>query len=247
MPLDEKRGEGLKPDEASALGIDFFGVTDAWRLKYPGAHAGILAIGDVANPVQSERLEEGKRELEEELRRLHGGKDRAGLRTDPVLHIYEEYYRRFDKTYHVQLQLESVVLKGKPIPSGAALVEAMFMAEIDSRLLTAGHDLAALEGRLRLEVATGSESYTLLRGTKQSPKAGDMMICDDGGIISSIVYGPDERTQIRAETGAAVFTVYAPAGIRPEAIQAHLEQIRKYAALVAPEARTLLQRVYPTD
>ena len=222
-------------------------MTDAWRQEYPGAHAGILAITDVANPTHSKGLEEAKRELEDRLRRRHVGKDRAGLRADPVLHVYEEYYRRFDKTYHVQLQLESVVLKGKPIPSGAALVEAMFMAEIDSSLLTAGHDLHALEGRLRLDVASGTESYTLLRGTKQSPKAGDMMICDDAGMISSIVYGPDERTQIRAETGEAIFTVYAPAGIAAEAIRAHLEQIRKYTTLVAPEARTLLQHVYLTE
>ena len=237
----------MKPDEASALGVDFFTLTDAWRHRYPGAQAGILMLRHVANPAHSEELEELKRNLEEELRRRYAGKDRAALRADTVLHAYEEHYRQFDKTYHVQLQLESLLLKGKHIPSGAALVEAMFMAEIDSRLLTAGHDLAALEGRLRLDVAAGTESYTLLRGTPQTPKAGDMMICDERGIISSIVYGPDERTQIRGETREAVFTVYAPAGIAPDAIQGHLEQIRAYTLVFAPEAQTLLLRVYPTD
>jgi DNA/RNA-binding domain of Phe-tRNA-synthetase-like protein len=121
----------------------------------------------------------------------------------------------------------------------------MFIAEVGSCLLTAGHDLDAVEGNLRLDVASGTESYTLLRGTPQAPKAGDMMICDDGGIISSIVYGPDQRTQIRAETRGAVFTVYAPAGIEPEAIRAHLEKIKQYAVLIAPGARTLLLNIYP--
>ena len=227
----------MKPDEASALGVSAFRVTDAWRQKYPGAHAGVLCLQDVANPAQSDKLEQLKRELEEELKRRHAGQDRAGLRADAVLHAYEEHYRRFDKTYHVQLQLESILFKEKHIPSGAALVEAMFMAEIDSRLLTAGHDLAALEGRLTLDVATGAESYTLLRGTPQAPKADDMMISDESGIISSIVYGPDQRTQIRGETREAVFTVYAPPGISPAAIRAHLEQIRTYALLLAPGAR----------
>jgi hypothetical protein len=47
----------------------------------------------------------------------------------------------------VKAQWESVAVKGKPIPSRAALVEAMFMA---ARLvLTAGHDLDALAGPLR--------------------------------------------------------------------------------------------------
>jgi hypothetical protein len=34
-----------------------------------------------------------------------------------------------------------VALKGKAIPRQAALVEAMFMAELENLILTAGHDL----------------------------------------------------------------------------------------------------------
>jgi hypothetical protein len=74
-----------------------------------------------------------------------------------------------------------------------------------------------------------------------------MMISDGNGIISSIVYGPDQRTQIRAETREAVFTVYAPAGIHPGAIVAHLDKIRYYAAIIAPGVRTLVLEVYPKD
>jgi DNA/RNA-binding domain of Phe-tRNA-synthetase-like protein len=237
----------MHPSDVNELAVDFFSVTEGWRQKYPGAHAGVLSVRDVANPAHSEKLERLKRELEEELRRRHAGKDRAVLRADPVLRAYEEHYRQFDKTYHVQLQLESILLKGKSIPTGAALVEAMFMAEIDSGLLTAGHDLASITRRLKLDVARGDESYTLLRGTAQVPKAGDMMIHDETGIISSVVYGPDQRTQIRAETREAVFTVYAPAAINVEAIQAHLEKIGEYAAVIEPSSRTVLVGIYPTD
>ena len=121
------------------------------------------------------------------------------------------------------------------------------MAEIESRLLTAGHDLATLEGNLELDAASGEQVYTLMRGTPQSPKKGDMMISDAAGVISSVVYGPDQRTQIRAETSAAVFTVYAPAGIRSEEIQAHLETIRDHARILAPDLRTLLLHVYSAE
>ncbi len=58
------------------------------------------------------------------------------------LPAYASYYRAFDKTYHVLGQLKSVAVKGKAIPSVAALVEAMFIAELHNGLLTAGHDLA---------------------------------------------------------------------------------------------------------
>ncbi len=99
-----------------------------------------------------------------------------GLLNHPILQAYDAYYRQFKKTYHVQLQLESILFKGKSIPSVAALVEAMFMAEVDSLLLTAGHDLDTLHLPLTLDAAQGAETYTLFRGEPQTPKAGDMMI-----------------------------------------------------------------------
>ena len=61
--------------------------------------------------------------------------DRVALRREPILKAYQEHYKRFEKTYHVHLQLESIVFKGKPIPTSVALVEAMFMAEVNSTRL----------------------------------------------------------------------------------------------------------------
>ncbi len=190
-----------------------------------------------ANPEHHAELDQRKAALEEQLRRRYAGQDRAALLRDPVLQAYDAYYKRFKKTYHVQLQLESILFKGKSIPSVAALVECMFMAEMDGLLLTAGHDLDVLQLPLTLDVATGEETYTLLRGEPQSPKPGDMMISDQAGIISNIVYGPDQRTQINPNTRNAVFTIYAPAGITPQQVQRQLEEIRDNILLIAPEAR----------
>jgi hypothetical protein len=47
------------------------------------------------------------------------------------------------KTYHIALQLEPVVLKGKSLPNVAALVEAMFTAELGDLLLTASTGASA--------------------------------------------------------------------------------------------------------
>jgi hypothetical protein len=94
----------------------------------------------------------------------------------------------------------------------AALLEAMFMAELDDLLLTADHDLDALRLPLTLDVAQGTETYTLLRGDEQTLKAGDMFIRDAEGVIFSVLYGPDRRTPITPETKNVVFTVYAHAG-----------------------------------
>ncbi len=221
-----------------------FQLSDSWKEMYSEAHVGVLAMRNVANPAHHAELESRKTALEEALRARYAGQDRAALLRNPILQAYDTYYKRFKKMYHVQLQLESIVFKGKQIPSVAALVEAMFMAEMDDLLLTAGHDLDMLRLPLTLDVATGTESYTLLRGESQTPKAGDMMIRDGEGIISSIVYGPDQRTQIATGTRSAIFTIYAPEGIQPEDVRRQLEAIRDHARVIAPEAMIELMEVY---
>ena len=137
----------------------------------------------------------------------------------------------------MQHQLESVAFKGKPVPSAAALVEAMFMAELESQLLTAGHDLDSLRAPLILDVSSGNDRYVSMRGDEQLLKAGDMFISDQAGVISTILYGPDQRSRITAATRNALFTVYAPAGISPQAVHEHLQELRDHVLVIAPRAQ----------
>jgi DNA/RNA-binding domain of Phe-tRNA-synthetase-like protein len=71
-----------------------------------------------------------------------------------------------------------------------------------------------------------------------------MMIRDQSGVISSIIYGPDQRTQITANTQNVVYTVYAPAGIDRQAVEYHLQDIRDFILIVAPQAQVELLRIY---
>ncbi len=158
-----------------------FEVTTAWRSAFPGAHTGVLLMRGVSNPAQHPDLERWKGELEAELRAQYSGQDRVALSNHPVLRAYNDHYKRFKKSYHVQLQLESIAWKGKSIPSVSALVEAMFMAEMKNLLLTAGHDLDLVQLPLTLDVSKGTEGYTLMRGEEQILKPGDMMISDRVG------------------------------------------------------------------
>lgn len=221
-----------------------FSVSEAWRAAYPDAAVGILALENVTNPSSHPKLERQKQELEHDLRSRFGDSDRLALRAQPTLQAYHNYYKRFKKSYHVQLQLESLVFKGKSIPSVACLVETMFMAELKNQLLTAGHDLATLKRPFGVQVAQGDERYIRLNGQEQRLKQGDMFIADDEGVMSSVIYGPDQRTQIRSKTTEVIFTVYAPAGIDSQAVAAHLEDIKDYTLLFSPDARVLSQRAY---
>lgn len=221
-----------------------FEVTEAWKTAFPGAHAGVVVMQNVVNPASHAGLEQRKEELVNELRVNYGSLDRSQLENLPNLRVYDAYYKRFKKTYHVQLQLESIAFKGKSIPSVAALVEAMFMAEVKNMLLTAGHDLDSLQLPARLDVTKGNEVYTLMRGQPQQVKPGDMIISDGKGIISNIIYGPDQRTQIQPATRNVIYTTYAPSGISEQAVIKHLQDIQEYVRLFAPQARTEMLQVF---
>lgn len=219
-------------------------ITETWRAAYPDAYLGLLVIHGVSNQATHLELEHLKQDLESRLRAQFAGKDRKALETFSSIPAYTAYYKQFKKTYPVQAQLESIVFKNKSIPSVASLVEAMFMAEVKNLLLTAGHDFDRLQLPVTLSVATGNERYTLLRGQEQPLKAGDMFMADQAGIISSVVYGPDQRTQIGTETRNVLFTVYAPQGIEAATVQSHLQDIRDYVLIVSPEARVQTLRVF---
>ena len=210
-------------------------ITSAWKTTYPGAWVGVLALHGVANPQQHHQLDEKKELLEKSLQARFSSYNRTSLKEIPVLASYTAYYKKFNKTYHVQHQLESLVFKNRHLPRVAALVEAMFMAEVKNMMLTAGHDLNVIELPLRIDVAKGTERYLRLNGDEQIVKAGDMMIADAKGIVSCILYGPDRRTRIVPETERVVFTVYAPPGIDEGDVFRHLEDIRENVAVFAPE------------
>jgi DNA/RNA-binding domain of Phe-tRNA-synthetase-like protein len=220
-----------------------FETSESWKSTYPQAAIGVLALEKVSNPASHPELDRQKERLEVDLRSRFDGYGRAGLRDLPSIAPYVAYYRRFKKTYHVMQQLESVALKGKPIPRTAALVEAMFMAELKNQLLTAGHDLDLLRAPIGVTVARGDETYTGINGHELETKAGDMMIVDTGGILSSIVYGPDQRTKITPFTNRVLFTVYAPTGINQQMLAAHLEDLKTYVQIINPEATVLENRV----
>ncbi|MBC8509655.1 MAG: hypothetical protein H8D34_32815 [Chloroflexi bacterium] len=219
-------------------------ITEKWKTTYPGASVGILVMKGVANPKSHPELDAIKAAVEAQLRAQYGDLDRAALRETSPLKAYHAYYKNFKKTYHVQLQLESIVHKGRSIPNVAALVEGMFTAELKNQMLTAGHDLDIVQRPLSINVAEGNETFTRLNGQEQQLKAGDMFIADVEGILSSVIYGPARRTAINPNTKQALFTIYAPPGISEETVAAHLTDIESYVKVIAPQAKTGTLKVY---
>jgi DNA/RNA-binding domain of Phe-tRNA-synthetase-like protein len=209
-------------------------LSDSWKGHKPRAKVGLLYLAGVPNSHSSPDLAAAREELEKELRERYSDLDRSKLRELPVFSAYDSFYRGFRKTYHVQLQLESVIFKGKSIYSPSALVGCMFMAELKTGLLTAGHDHTDLSLPLVADIAAGGESYQRMDGSTQQLKEEDLYVRDRQGILSSVIYGPDQRTQIKQNTRSAVFTTYGPPGISGDMIQEQLEILEGYARLIAP-------------
>ena len=226
--------------------MEMINVTDTWKNAYPGAVVGVMVIENITNPESHPELQKQKTELQERLRAQYKGYDRAALRALPVLQAYHQYYKLFKKTYHLQLQLESVVLKNKPIPSVAALVEAMFMTELDTLLLMAGHDMDTVKTPLEIDISKEGEHFTQLGGNRQELKPGDMIMRDAESVICSVIYGSDHRTRLTPQTQRILFVVYAPPGISEAAVRKHFELTQENIRVFEPGAEVTILEVYKT-
>jgi DNA/RNA-binding domain of Phe-tRNA-synthetase-like protein len=138
------------------------------------------------------------------------------------------------------------VLAGRPIESPVALVEAMFTAELDSLVLTSGHDLDTLQGPLRVDASRDGDAYTKLSGKPQTLRPGDMVVRDAAGIIACVVHGPDHRTRLRPETTATLFGAWCPVDLTAAVVRAHLATLARLIRLEWPDASVDPVRVWTT-
>ncbi|QTX31860.1 hypothetical protein KAR29_11045 [Aminithiophilus ramosus] len=220
-------------------------VTDAWKEAFPETSFGFLVMEGIGNASPSGEIERMTAERTEEVRRRHKGKTRKDIAKEAPFAAYEGYFRRFGQGYPVLHQVETVALKGRPIASPSPLVAILFMTELSSGLLSAGHDLENVTVPLILDVALGTEVYRAMGGRERQLQRGDMFLSDGKGILSSVLYGPDGESFIRPETSRALFTVYGAPGLAAEAIAAHLMAIRSAVALLDPGAGTTAMAVVP--
>jgi DNA/RNA-binding domain of Phe-tRNA-synthetase-like protein len=209
-------------------------ATDTWRITHPGAVFGLLEISGVDNTCPSASLQDQKRTVETRLRARYQGFGRKEFLALPVMAAYERYYKRFDKTYHVLLQLESIVLKGKNLPDVSPLVDANFSAEVETQILTAGHDADCLSGEIRMDVAGAGDLITRMSGAPKLIDTGDMLMRDAAGVCCTLLYGQDNRSPITPLTTHALYVSYAPAGVPAGLVQEHLERIVKNIGLFLP-------------
>ena len=210
-------------------------ATDAWKETHPGGIIGLLEISGVHNNLPVPDLEREKRAVEDRLRAKYAGFSREDLLALPVMQAYHRYYRKFGYTYHVLLQLESIVHKGKTLPAVSPLVDSNFASELETLILTAGHDVAKLESPVIIDIAREGDLITQMNGQPKGVPQGDMLMRDGGGIACTILRGQDNRSPISVDTTHVLYVAYVPAGVMEKRVVPQLEAIERYVRLFAPE------------
>jgi DNA/RNA-binding domain of Phe-tRNA-synthetase-like protein len=218
---------------------NLFACTSTWRQRWPGASAGVMFGRGLRNPESDAGLDLRLADTEALLRARYGGMERAEIRETGNLGHYHRYYRSFGQNYHVQHQIESIALKGKPIPRRAALVEIAFKSELTNGLLSGVHDLDQMALPVVLDVGDGERSYVAYNGSEVTIKPGDMFFHDQQDVLSSIVLGPSGHARVTPETSAVAVVVYGPPGVSESAVDAHLHTIWEDLLLLSPDAELI--------
>ena len=206
-----------------------FAVRPEVKLFYPTAVFGGLTINNLQNMKKHQGLEQAKRLLEEKIRDTY-----LAPGEDPIVQSYAGYYDRWGKTYHIEFQIKSLK-KGRTFPNVSTHVDCMFMAELEDRILTSGHDRDAVQGKPVYDLADEGEEYVKLNGKKQVLVKNDVVLRDDEGVLASVLFGPAARTSINMETVNPLYFAWCPVGIDHETVDEHLSSIVRYLKMVYGE------------
>lgn len=218
-------------------------ATEAWRTVHPGAAIGLLELSNVANETASPPLNQRKKQIEAQIRANYEMFSRQDFLSLPVMAAYKQYYQGFKKTYHVLLQVESIALKGKKLPNVSPLVDSNFIAEVETFVLTAGHDVDRLQAPLWVDVSRDADQITQMNGETRVIRAGDMIMRDAKGVSCSVIYGQDNRSAISAATTHVLYVAYAPSGVNVEFVETQLRKIKENIRLFSPNATVEQQRL----
>jgi Uncharacterized conserved protein len=209
-------------------------ISEEVKKTFPEIHFGTMTVGNLTNTVTEDTFQRLKKDEIVKLKAVHEGYERSEfIKTNPAV-FYRDYYKKFHKTYHLILQLESILKKDREVPEAGAFVEAMFIAEMKDFILTAGHNLEAVTFPLKLDMAKGGEEFMGISGINQVLTQGDLYLADEMGIISSVLNGPDYRTRIQENTKEVMYFAYGVQGITGQLLQKHLHQIGEYLEVYAP-------------
>lgn len=212
--------------------------------KYTGTCFGILALrGFQTSKVNREAFRVFmSNELEQVRQRLNDYDRKRFCAEHPVASPYVRYNKKFKKSYPVMHQIESI-LGGKDIPDTFPLIQALFLTEIQTSLLIAGHDLEKCLPPFHIKPAEEGESYVKADGQKTALKPGDIIMSDQVGIILSVIYGQDDRTRVTDMTTDILYQIDGVPGIERDQYEQGLRTLLANLRILHPNIEPVLMEV----
>lgn len=215
--------------------------------NYPGLKMGFLMMHGVSPSYAYENYQAAEADVIAGIKQRYGQLDRKELKSLYPIHVYVSYYKKFGYNYPVLAQLESILQGKKSLHTESHLLRTMFLSELNSVLLTAGHDLKQIQLPLELKAAIGTETYLSISGKEVAAIRGDVLLCDGNGTISSILRGPDYKSRITESTTDVLFSIYAPAGIDADSINIQLNQLEELIKAYSPTSKVEMKRVFSAE
>jgi DNA/RNA-binding domain of Phe-tRNA-synthetase-like protein len=206
-----------------------FSVRPEVKIFYPTATFGSITINKQQNMKTHPDIEQAKHLIEKKIRETYPDPEE-----DPIVQSYAGYFDKWGKTYPIEFQINSIK-KGRTFPQVSTHVDCMFMAELENRILTSGHDRDTIQGRLVYDLADEGEEYVKLNGKKQVLLKNDVILKDDDGVLASVLFGPAARTPIKGDTLNPLYFAWCPIGIDHETVDEHLSTIAKFLKIVYGE------------
>lgn len=194
-------------------------ITPDLKKLYPEAIFGSLIVRKIPNRKIHKALEERKRSSERQIKEEQGE-----VKLDRMVQMFNSYFKMWNKTYPIEYQINTIKRGGR-FPQVSVLVDSMFVAELNSRILTSGHDLDEIRGNLTFDISSGGERYLKINGQEQELKKNDVILSDSEGLLACILYGPARRTSMTLKTKNVLYFAWCPYRMDERLITAHLNEI----------------------
>lgn len=149
---------------------------------------------------------------------------------------YFRYFRKFKKTYPVMMQVESVLLKGRPFPEGEYINAVAFLTELKTHVLLGTHDVDRIEGDCVFYSDTEKTPFHGMFHPDVHTYPGDITGRDDKDIIISMISGADAKTCIHEDTNHVIYIIFGVPGQDPAEFEPVADQVVKYVTTLAPSA-----------
>jgi len=188
--------------------------------RYPHARfAGILAC-DFDNKRSNPHLEREKEKIHEEIKKIKY----VGLIREVREH--RAFHEKFGKSYPIEFQANSIK-EGKKIPTESVLKDVLFISEMRNYCIISGHDAESLEGNLLFDLSSGDEHYTKINDKPQALKKDDIVLKENGKVITSFLYGPDSSTKIKGATKDCLYLFWFSSPISNAEIDRIIKEFKK--------------------